>query len=538
MDTISGNIARQLYQKNTIAVKGYEEVELPDSFFDVALGNVPFGDFKLTDRRYDKNNFLIHDYFFAKTLDKVRPNGVIAFITSKGTMDKQNDKIRKYICQRAELIGSIRLPNNTFKANAGTIVTSDIIFLKKRDKITDIEDEWVHLDKNQDGIEMNSYFVKHPEMILGRMEMTSGRFGPESTCSPIYSETLETQLDNAIESINAEIDNIQIDEISDNEEVSIPATPDVRNFSYTEVDNKVYYRENSLMYLQDKPITTLNRIKGMIEIRDCVRKIIDLQIDDAPDFEITSEQQKLNRLYDNFSKKYGLINSRGNEIAFSDDEKEIADLVEVYLKNENYNVFKFYDSKEAIKCIENQKLDFAILDVMIKDVDGFEICKMIRDKGLNFPVIMLTAKIEDKDKIQGLTLGADDYITKPFNPLELIARVKSAYRRYTKYNEKNEENIIYINGLEIDQDKHICKLYDKQVELTPMEFDILLYLAQKRGNVVSSEELFEKVWKEKYLENNNTVMVHIRRIREKLNEDTKKPKFIKTVWGVGYKIEK
>ena len=201
-----------------------------------------------------------------------------------------------------------------------------------------------------------------------------------------------------------------------------------------------------------------------------------------------------------------------------DDEKEIADLVEVYLKNENYNVFKFYDSKEAIKCIENQKLDFAILDVMIKDVDGFEICKMIRDKGLN--------------------LGADDYITKPFNPLELIARVKSAYRRYTKYNEKNEENIIYINGLEIDQDKHICKLYDKQDELTPMEFDILLYLAQKRGNVVSSEELFEKVWKEKYLENNNTVMVHIRRIREKLNEDTKKPKFIKTVWGVGYKIEK
>ena len=209
-----------------------------------------------------------------------------------------------------------------------------------------------------------------------------------------------------------------------------------------------------------------------------------------------------------------------------DDEREIADLVEVYLKNENYNVFKFYDAKEAINCIESQKLDFAILDVMI------------RDKGLNFPVIMLTAKIEDKDKIQGLTLGADDYITKPFNPLELIARVKSAYRRYTKYNEKSEENIIYINGLEIDQDKHICRLYETQIELTPMEFDILLYLAQKRGNVVSSEELFEKVWKEKYLENNNTVMVHIRRIREKLKENTKNPKFIKTVWGVGYKIEK
>ena len=220
-----------------------------------------------------------------------------------------------------------------------------------------------------------------------------------------------------------------------------------------------------------------------------------------------------------------------------DDEKEIADLVEVYLKNENYNVFKYYNSDKAIQCINSQKLDFAILDIMIKDINGFEICKMIRDKGLNFPIIMLTAKIEDKDKIQGLTIGADDYITKPFNPLELIARVKSAYRRYTKYNEKMEENTIYIEGLEIDQDKHICKLYDKKVELTPMEFDILLYLAQKRGNVVSSEELFEKVWKEKYLESNNTVMVHIRRIREKLKEDSKKPKFIKTIWGVGYKIE-
>lgn len=221
-----------------------------------------------------------------------------------------------------------------------------------------------------------------------------------------------------------------------------------------------------------------------------------------------------------------------------DDEKEIADLVEVYMKNENYNVFKFYDSKAAINCINNQKLDFAILDVMIKDVDGFKICKLIRDKGLKFPIIMLTAKIEDKDKVEGLTLGADDYITKPFNPMELVARVKSAYRRYTKYNEKDEDNIIYIDGLEINQDKHICKLHDKVIDLTPIEFEVLLYLAQKKGNVVSSEELFEKVWKEKYLENNNTVMVHIRRIREKLNDDSKKPKFIKTVWGVGYKIEK
>ena len=265
-------------------------------------------------------------------------------------MDKQNEKVRKYICQRAELIGAIRLPNNTFKDNAGTVVTSDIIFLKKRDKITDIEDEWVHLDKNQDGIEMNSYFVKHPEMILGKMEMTSGRFGPESTCSPIYNETLETQLNDVIKNLDSEIDNIQIDEISDNEEISIPAIPEVRNFSYAIVDNKIYYRENSLMYLQDKPITALNRIKGMIEIRDCVRRIIDLQIDDSPDFEITAEQQKLNRLYDNFSKKYGLINSRGNEMAFSDDDSYYL-LCSLEIVDENKKFIRKADmfSKRTIK---------------------------------------------------------------------------------------------------------------------------------------------------------------------------------------------
>ena len=220
-----------------------------------------------------------------------------------------------------------------------------------------------------------------------------------------------------------------------------------------------------------------------------------------------------------------------------DDEKEIADLVEVYLKNENYNVYKFYNSNEAIKCIENVKLDLAILDVMIAGVDGFELCKLIRDKNLNFPIIMLTAKIDDRDKITGLTLGADDYMTKPFNPLELVARVKSALRRYTRYNEKKDEDSICINGLEIQKEKHKCLLYEKEIDLTPLEFDILLYLASNKGNVVSSEELFEKVWKEKYLDNNNTVMVHIRRIREKLNDDTKNPKYIKTVWGVGYKFE-
>lgn len=220
-----------------------------------------------------------------------------------------------------------------------------------------------------------------------------------------------------------------------------------------------------------------------------------------------------------------------------DDEKEIADLVEVYLKNEEYTVYKCYNSEDAIECINNKNIDLAILDVMIGQTDGFELCKMIRNKDFKYPIIMLTAKIEANDKITGLTLGADDYITKPFNPLELVARVKSALRRYTKYNSKIESENIYINGLEINKETHKCLLYNKEVDLTPLEFDILLYLANNRGNVVSSEELFEKVWKERYLDNNNTVMVHIRRIREKLNEDTKNPKFIKTVWGVGYKID-
>ena len=221
-----------------------------------------------------------------------------------------------------------------------------------------------------------------------------------------------------------------------------------------------------------------------------------------------------------------------------DDEKEIADLVEVYLKNENYNVYKFYNSEEAIKCIDEEKLDMAILDIMIGGKNGFQICKYIRDKGLKFPIIMLTAKIEDNDKIKGLTIGADDYITKTFNPLELVAIVKSQFRRYTLYNDvENKKDVLEINGLTIEKQEHKCLLYDKEIELTPLEFEILLYLANNRGKVISSEELFEKVWKEKYFDSNNTVMVHIRRIREKLGEDTKKPKFIKTVWGVGYKLE-
>lgn len=319
LDLISGRIAQQLYQKSTIAVNGYEKVDLPDSFFDVAIGNVPFGDFKVSDRKYDKNKFLIHDYFFGKTIDKVRPGGVIAFITSKGTMDKQNPEVRKYIAQRAELLGAIRLPNNTFSKNAGTEVTSDIIFLKKRENMTDIMPDWVYLDTNKDGIQMNKYFVDNPDMILGQMEMETTRFGLDSVCKPYEGIELKTLLDEAIEKINGEITNYEIGDIEEREETTLPADPNVKNFSYTIVDGKVYFRENSIMAEQDLPITTISRIKGMIELRDCVRDLIELQTEEYPEENIKVAQAKLNRIYDNFTKKYGLINSRGNRLAFEAD---------------------------------------------------------------------------------------------------------------------------------------------------------------------------------------------------------------------------
>lgn len=320
LDSISGRIARQLYQKSSIAVQGYENTELPDSFFDGAIGNVPFDSLKLLDKRYDKHNFLIHDYFFAKTLDKVRPGGIVAFITSKGTLDKENPSVRKYIAQRADLLGAIRLPNNTFKDNAGTKVTSDIIFLQKRDSITDIEPDWVYLDTDENGIKMNKYFVDNPDMICGNMKMESTRYGMDSTCEAREDISLEEQLNNAISNIHAEIKEYEIDDIGEDEEdLSIPADYNVKNFSYTIVDNKVYYRENSRMYPQELPLTTENRIRGLIEIRECVRNLLELQTEDFPDEDIKQEQVKLNKLYDSFTKKYGLINSRANTSAFSND---------------------------------------------------------------------------------------------------------------------------------------------------------------------------------------------------------------------------
>ena len=319
LDTISAGIAQQLYQKTTIAAEGFEETNLPDSFFDGVVGNVPFGDFKVSDKRYDKHKFLIHDYFFAKSLDKLRPGGVMALVTSKGTMDKETLAVRKYIAQRAELLGAIRLPNNTFKGNAGTEVVSDILILQKRDRLIDIEPDWVHLDTDENGIKMNSYFVQHPEMILGEMKMVSGRFGMEATCVPYENADLAAQLDEAVANIHGEITEYEAEEELEEEDNSIPADPTVRNFSYTVVDDKIYYRENSRMTPVEVSATAENRIKGMIAIRNSVRTLIELQTEDYPDSEIKAEQERLNRLYDTFSGKYGLINSRANTSAFSQD---------------------------------------------------------------------------------------------------------------------------------------------------------------------------------------------------------------------------
>ena len=322
LDDLTGRIAKQLYQKATIAVQGFEDTKLPDDHFDVVLGNVPFGDFRVNDSRYEQQKFLIHDYFFAKALDKVKAGGVVMFLTSKGTMDKASPEVRKYIAQRAELLGAIRLPDNTFKANAGTEVTSDILILKKRDRVMEIEPEWVHLDTDENGITMNRYFVEHPEMVLGTMQMESTRFGMDTACKADKDHSLSELLSEAVRRINGEItvQENQIDEISDEQAESIPADPLVRNFSYTLVDGKVYFRENDVMTPAKVSMTAENRIKGLVEIRDSVRRLIDYQTNDYPDEAIRREQEQLNRLYDTFTGKYGLINNRGNYLAFASDE--------------------------------------------------------------------------------------------------------------------------------------------------------------------------------------------------------------------------
>ena len=319
IDNISAGISQQLYQKSSIMTAPFEKAELPDSFFDAVVGNVPFGDFSLADKKYDKYHFLIHDYFFAKSLDKLRPGGVMCLVTSKGTMDKESSDVRRYIAQRAELLGAIRLPDNTFKGNAGTEVTSDILILQKRDRVVDIEPDWLFLDEDANGIRMNKYFVEHPDMVLGEMVMQSGRFKPESACKAYEDRTLEEQLDIAVQNINGEITEYTIEDVEENKVNFIPADPNVRNYSYTVVDGTIYYRENSVMREVETSETGKNRIKGMIEIRDCVKNLLEMQTNDYPDYDIEKEQHRLIEIYDKFVKKYGYINSRGNSTAFSDD---------------------------------------------------------------------------------------------------------------------------------------------------------------------------------------------------------------------------
>ena len=320
LDGITGRIAKQLYPNADIKITGFEKTDYPNDFFDVAIGNVPFGQYKVADKQYDKQNFLIHDYFFAKTLDKVRPGGVVAFVTSKGTMDKKSPEVRKYLAQRAELLGAVRLPNTAFKENAGTEVTSDILFLKKRDRVMDLEPDWVHLSEDENGIAMNSYFAQHPEMIVGKMEMVSGPYGMESTCMPDTTRPFAQQLQEAVSHIDGEIEAVELDELADElADATIPADPDVKNYSYTLVDDKVYYRENSIMKPVDMSASMQERIKGMVGIRNCTQELINLQLEEYPDTVIREKQAELNSLYDAFSKKHGLINSQTNKRAFNKD---------------------------------------------------------------------------------------------------------------------------------------------------------------------------------------------------------------------------
>ena len=360
LDSVTGRIARQLYQQNSIAVQGFEDTELPDSFFDLAIGNVPFGSYSLHDKRYDKHHFLIHDYFFARTLDKVRPGGLIAFVTSKGTMDKQNPNVRKYIAERAELIGAIRLPNNAFYANAGTQVTTDIIFLQKREKLIDVSMpeadsglEWLHLGQTENGVPINQYFIDHPEMVLGEMAFDDMMYGnaKETTCKPFEDESLSDLLAEAVQNLHAEYADYEIEDLEGEEEdKSIPADPNVRNFSFTLVDGAIYYRENSRMFPVEQSLTGQSRVKGMIAIRDCVRRLIEYQTESAPDEIVEREQRELNRLYDSFTAKYGLLNSRANTTAFSPDSSfPILCSLEVLDENGNLERKAAMFSKRTIK---------------------------------------------------------------------------------------------------------------------------------------------------------------------------------------------
>lgn len=452
IDSITGRIAGQLYQKNSVPIQGYENSELPDSFFDVAIGNVPFGDFKLLDKKYNKHNFLIHDYFFAKTLDKVRPGGVIAFITSSGTMDKRNSKVRKYIAQRADLIGAIRLPNNTFKKNAGTEVTADILFLQKRERMTDIMPEWVNVGQHETRQQINQYFLDNPDMVMGELKEVSGPFGPELTCVPNEDISLAEQLDGAIQNIHASITEYEFDDVSNDEEITIPADPNVRNFSFTVVDGDVYFRENSLMRKVELNATAENRVKGMIELRDCVRTLIEYQTENYSDDEIKAQQAKLNTLYDNYTKKYGLINSRGNSLAFSEDSSyfllcslevldeygELERKADMFTKRTiraKHEVTKVDTADEAlaVSLAEKAKIDIAFMEKLSGKTEQ----QLYEDL---HGVIFLNPEHEISPEYEPKYLTADEYLSgnvrEKLSQAEQFSKDSSEYRVNAEYLQK------------------------------------------------------------------------------------------------------
>ena len=452
IDSITGRIAQQLYQKNSVAIQGYENSELPDSFFDVAIGNVPFGDFKLLDKKYNKHNFLIHDYFFAKTLDKVRPGGVIAFITSSGTMDKRTSKVRRYIAQRADLIGAVRLPNNTFKKNAGTEVTADILFLQKRERMTDIMPEWVEVGEFSEGQFVNKYFLDNPDMVMGELKEVSGPFGPTLTCEPNEDISLAEQLAGAIQNIHAQITEYEFDDISNDEEVTIPADPAVRNFSFTVVDGNIYFRENSIMRKVELNATAENRVKGMIELRDCVRTLIEYQTENYSDDEIKAQQAKLNTLYDNYTKKYGLINSRGNSLAFSEDSSyfllcslevldeygELERKADMFTKRTiraKHEVAKVDTADEAlaVSLAEKAKIDIAFMEKLSGKTEQ----QLYEDL---HGVIFLNPEHEISPEYEPKYLTADEYLSgnvrEKLSQAEQFSKDSSEYRVNAEYLQK------------------------------------------------------------------------------------------------------
>ena len=477
LDSISGRIAQQLYQKNSIAVQGFEKTDLPDSSFDVAIGNVPFGPFKVLDKKYDKYNFLIHDFFFARALDKVRPGGVVAFITSKGTMDKENPSVRKYIAQRADLLGAIRLPNDTFKAAAGTEVTSDILFLQKRSGMTDLEPDWVHLDTDEKGLKMNAYFVSHPEMVLGQMQEVSGPYGMETACIALEGQPLEQLLSAAIRNIHGEIQNVDLDDLPTEEADFLPADPNVRNFSFAVVDGKLYFRENSRMEQVSVSATAEQRIRGLIGIRDCVRKLIEYQTEDYPEAMIQAEQAHLNALYDSFAEKYGRINSRANSAAFSSDNAYYL-LSSLEVRDSEGNFLRKADmfSKRTIR----QKISVTSVDTASEALA----LSLAEKAKVDMPYMMeLTHKSEEEilSDLKGVIFlnpehdGNED-VTHKYLPADeyLSGNVREKLRTATAFAEQDKRYAINVQSLESVQ----------PVDLTASEISVRLGAAWLPTEVV------------------------------------------------------